>query len=262
MGETVKRVARQRWEDPTSAKSYAARSDALSGGSKQRWLGAIREQAGEPPKRVLDVGTGAGLLALLYAELGHEVTGLDFSSAMLSEAWDRAGRSGLPAEFVQGDAEDLPFETGSFEVVTNRIVLWSLPNPGVAVREWARVLRPGGRLVLFGNHPDAPPPIPLALVRAAFGLRRRVTGAPPYQGFGKKLQRQWASASERLPFHHAPAPKIKALFDAAGLEDTSVVPLAETMEEEQRLLLWKRTVPWHAVVGTKPVRDRTGSRTG
>ncbi|MBA2442543.1 MAG: methyltransferase domain-containing protein [Rubrobacter sp.] len=163
MNETVKRVANERWEDPTSARSYAARSDAVGGEARRRWTEVISEQAGEPPKRVLDVGTGAGLLALLYAGLGHEVTGLDFSGAMLSEARARSGRHGLLAEFVLGDAEALPFESGSFDVVTNRIVIWALPEPGVAVREWARVLAPGGRLVLFGNHPDSPSPLPRAL---------------------------------------------------------------------------------------------------
>ena len=253
---STKQIANERWEDRTSARRYAERSDAIAGDKKRLWLDIIRELAGEAseaevPKRVLDVGTGAGLLALLYAELGHEVTGLDFSRAMLEEARGRARRHGLSVGFVRGDAETLPFEDESFDVVTNRIVIWSLPNPGVAVREWARVLKPGGKLVLFGNHPDAPPPVPLALVRAAFELWRRVTGTPPHRGFGKELQKQWTSASEKLPFHHAPAPKIKALFDATGLEETTIVPLGDRLGEEQRLLFWKRTVPWHAVVGTR-----------
>lgn len=254
--KSTKQIANQRWEDETSARRYAERSDALAGDKKRLWLDIIRELAGEAsesetPRRVLDVGTGAGLLAMLYAELGHEVTGLDFSRAMLEQARARAERHGLAVDFVHGDAEALPFESGSFDVVTNRIVLWSLPNPGVAVREWARVLKPGGKLVLFGNHPDVPPPVPLALIRAAFGLWRRASGAPPYQGFSKSFRKQWRVTSEQLPFHHAPAPKIKALFDAAGLKETSIVSLGERLKEEQKFLFWSRTVPWHAVAGKK-----------
>lgn len=259
--EKTKEIANERWEDKISARRFAERSDALAGERKRLWLDTIRELAGESSekeglKRVLDVGTGAGLLALLYAELGHDVTGLDFSQAMLEEARERAGRHELPADFVQDDAEALPFEDESFDLVTNRIVIWSLPNPGVAVREWARVLKPSGKLVLFGNHPDTLPPIPHAAIRATFELRRRLIGGPRPQGFGKEFRKQWQTASEQLPFHHAPAPKIKALFDAAGLDETDVVSLKDRLAEKQRFLLWNRTVPWHAVVGTKPARER------
>lgn len=258
--EVMKKITNERWEDRTSARRHAERSDALAGQKKRLWLEVIREQAGEAangdPKRVLDVGTGAGLLALLYVELGHEVTGLDFSRAMLEEARGMADRHGFPVDFVCGDAEDLPFEEESFDVVTNRIVIWTLPNSGVAVREWVRVLKPGGKLILFGNHPDTVPPVPHTLIRAIFGLRRRLIGDPRPQGFGSGFQKKWQTASEELPFHHAPAPKIKALFDAAGLERTAIVPLGDRLAEEQQFLLWKRTVPWHAVVGTKAARDR------
>ena len=254
--ETTKKIANERWEDQTSVRRYAERSDAVAGQKKRRWLDVIRERVEKAengtPKRVLDVGTGAGLLALLYAELGHEVTGLDFSQAMLEQARERADRHGLPVDFVRGDAEALPFGDESFDVVTNRIVIWSLPSPGVAVREWARVLKPGGKLVLFGNHPDTVPPVPLALIRAAFRLQRRLTGESRPQGFGKGFQKKWRTASEELPFHHTPAPKIKALFDAAGFEETTIVPLKDKLAEEQRLPLWRRLVPWHAVVGVRP----------
>ena len=132
--EKTKRIANERWEDETSARRYAERSDAVAGEKKRLWLDIIREQAGESPecetpKRVLDVGTGVGLLALLYAELGHEVTGLDFSRAMLEQAQGRAERHGAAVEFVHGDAEDLPFEDGSFDVVTKPDRALVTPQP-------------------------------------------------------------------------------------------------------------------------------------
>lgn len=252
MSEAAKRVANERWEDRTSARRYAERSDALAGEKKQAWLDVIREQVGEERKRVLDVGTGAGLLALLYAELGHEVTGLDFSEVMLEEARQRSERTGLPAEFVRGDGEALPFEDGSFDVVTNRIVIWSLPEPGVAVREWVRGLAPGGRLVLFGNHPDSPSPLPRALIRRARGLQSLLSGRPRAQSFARASQKEWERTVRELPFHHAPPQKIKALFDAAGLAETEITSIGDHIGDRRSSLLWERTVPWHTVTGRKP----------
>jgi len=93
------------------------------------------------------VGTGAGFLALLFAEMGHEVTGVDLSAGMLEKAKHNAEHMGLEVDFFHGDAENLPFEDNSFDLVVNKFLLWTLPQPSCAVREWKRVLKPGGRLL-------------------------------------------------------------------------------------------------------------------
>ncbi len=91
--------------------------------------------------RILDVGTGTGFLALILAELGHDVVGLDISKAMLRVARRKAERKGLNIKFVLGDAENLPFENESFDAVICRHLVWTLPNPNLALAEWARVAR-------------------------------------------------------------------------------------------------------------------------
>lgn len=96
--------------------------------------------------KVLDVGTGAGFLALLFAEMGHEVTGVDLSTGMLEKAKHNAESMGLEVDFFYGDAENLPFEDNSFDLVVNKFLLWTLPQPSYAVWEWKRVLKPGGRV--------------------------------------------------------------------------------------------------------------------
>jgi len=175
---------------------------------------------------------------------------------MLEAARERARRHELPCEFVWRDAEALPFEDGTFDVVTNRIVIWSLPNPGVAVREWARVLAPGGRIFLFGNHPDHEPPRALKeLARIAYEARARVSGGERSFGYGADFGKTWKAAQAGLPFHHAPAPKIKALFDAAGLVETAVVPIGHRIGEKQRTLLKEEVIPWHVVYGEKPEKE-------
>jgi len=99
-------------------------------------------------RRVLDVGCGDGAWALAAARQGAHVVGVDASPAMLAAARARAHEAGLDARFQQADAAALPFGDGSFDVVLAITVLCFVPGAGAALREMARVLAPGGRLVL------------------------------------------------------------------------------------------------------------------
>ncbi|MET8978757.1 class I SAM-dependent methyltransferase [Streptomyces sp. NPDC004539] len=98
------------------------------------------------PSDVLDLGCGTGSLSLLAAERGHRVTGVDGSPAMLALA--RAKLSGYDAGFLLGDAQAPPVGEARFDVVLVRHVLWALPDPARALRNWRGLLRAGGRMVL------------------------------------------------------------------------------------------------------------------
>ncbi len=98
--------------------------------------------------RVLDVGCGDGLLACVAAARGAAVTGIDPDPAMLAAARRRAAGAGLELNLRYGTITHLPFPDGSFDIVTAITVLCFVPEAGAAFREMARMLRPGGRLVL------------------------------------------------------------------------------------------------------------------
>jgi SAM-dependent methyltransferase len=99
-------------------------------------------------KRVLDVGSGDGQYALEAATRGGQVTALDRDQSMLYAAHLRARALGLRLQLHRGDATLLPFPDGSFDVVLAVAVLCLVPDAAQAVREMARALRPGGRLLL------------------------------------------------------------------------------------------------------------------
>jgi ubiquinone biosynthesis O-methyltransferase len=97
---------------------------------------------------VLDAGCGDGALACAAAGRGAQVTGVDPDPTMLAAARSRAAKAGLQATFRDGRVERLPFPDATFDVVVSVTVLCFVPDASAAVREMARVLRPGGRLVL------------------------------------------------------------------------------------------------------------------
>ncbi len=105
-------------------------------------------------ERVLDVATGSGNAALAAARRGCEVVGVDYVPALLERARQRAVSEGVDATFVDGDAEDLPFADGSFDVVTSVFGAMFAPDHERTARELLRVARSGGRIGLVAHTPD------------------------------------------------------------------------------------------------------------
>jgi SAM-dependent methyltransferase len=105
-------------------------------------------------ERVLDVATGSGNAALAAARRGCPVVGLDYVPALLERARLRAAAEGLEAEFVEGDAEALPFEDASFNVVSSVFGAMFAPDQEQAARELTRVCRTGGRIGLVAHTPE------------------------------------------------------------------------------------------------------------
>lgn len=148
----VKRTVRQFWAN--RAEEFDVEPDHVlhSAAQHQAWLALLGRLTDQAPAKILDVGCGTGFLALLYAELGHAVTGIDISPEMIAVARRKAQLQGARAEFRVGDAERIEAMDASFDLVIARHLLWTLPDPARAVNDWLRVLRPHGRLVLIEGH--------------------------------------------------------------------------------------------------------------
>lgn len=133
----------------TAASTFDTEPDhgLTSPSVRAAWARRLREWIPDDGVDVLDVGCGTGSLALVLAEQGHLVTGVDLSPTMVEHA--RRKLADHPAAVLLGDAADPPVHGRRFDVVLCRHLLWTLPNPVATVRRWAGMLRPGGQLVLI-----------------------------------------------------------------------------------------------------------------
>lgn len=135
--EEFKRFEAEGWG--RKAESYASLTGALTARVVEPLLDAAGVGSGD---RVLDVASGPGYVAASALDRGADPVGIDIAEGMVALA--RRDNPGI--EFLVADAEDLPFEPAGFDVVAANFVLNHLPRPERAAAEFARVLRPGGRV--------------------------------------------------------------------------------------------------------------------
>jgi ubiquinone/menaquinone biosynthesis C-methylase UbiE len=148
-------------------------------------------------KALLDVGCGDGNLALELARRGAIVMGLDADPAMIASARRRGDIQGTPPQFIEGDADRLPFEDATFDLVVAVTLLCFVRDAERAIAEMGRVLKPGGRLVIgeLGRW-------------NLWAAHRRIRG---WTG-----NRTWRAAT----FHTAR--ELRVLVNAVGLEVTEI----------------------------------------
>jgi SAM-dependent methyltransferase len=144
--EEIKARTRQTW----AAGNY----DAVATGIWSVGERIVKAVAVRPGERVLDVAAGTGNAAIRAASAGGTVTALDLTPEMFVAGRRRAAEAGVDVTWVEGDAEALPFEDESFDVVLSTFGVMFAPRHAVAARELARVVRRGGRIGVATWAPD------------------------------------------------------------------------------------------------------------
>jgi SAM-dependent methyltransferase len=107
-----------------------------------------------PGQRLLDVACGTGVVAVTAARRGAKVSGLDLSPVLLERAQHNASVAAVDIDFIEGDAEALPYPDGSFDVVVSQYGHIFAPRPAVVLKEMLRVLKKGGRLAFSTWPPE------------------------------------------------------------------------------------------------------------
>jgi SAM-dependent methyltransferase len=242
----LKRIFKKGWNIPARVQNYTRQSAEFSEGETSvEWQNALRAAlAAHTRRRILDVGTGPGFFACLYSQMGHHATGLDFSKRMLAVARKRARDLQVDTEFVFGDAEVPPFANSTFHAISSRHLLFNLPRPGVAVREWVRMLKRGGRLILIGNDHDVQPSEP-RLKRP-----RRLPHHPSWQP-----EPGYVEAVAECPLFRHGSRTLRAIMEAVGLQNIYTID-TKSLENARRQQPHRSGVdhqsPLFILVGEKP----------
>jgi ubiquinone/menaquinone biosynthesis C-methylase UbiE len=170
----------------------------------------------------------------MLAEIGHNVTGVDLSSGMLSVARGKAREMGLNIDFRLGDAMALSEPDAAYDLVVARHVVWTLPDPDRAIGEWLRILRPGGRIQLVEGKwptkvvPNSSPSTALAdMVYSALDILSLFVRAERRARVFKGLYaRKWARVEASLPFNGGPsADQLLELLRAHNVSELKVEPI-------------------------------------
>lgn len=165
------------------------------GAEADAWAQPMRDHLGPAPQRVLELACGTGEVTRLVHDLGHDVTALDFAEPMLAVA--RAKHSGKPRlRFLQADAGRTMEPDASYDAILCRHLVWTLTDPTAAFADWARILRPGGRLLIYDGNWAHPGPGGHWAARA-LALWERLSPDPHYDGAMGELH---AGIMRRLPF--------------------------------------------------------------
>jgi ubiquinone/menaquinone biosynthesis C-methylase UbiE len=244
----LKEDIREYWSERSKTFDLAFGHRIPPGPELNAWAAAVERGLGRAPLKVLELACGTGEVTNVLLSLGHQVTALDFSEAMLAVARRKhAKREGV--HFILADAERTMEPDAGYDAVVCRHLVWTLTEPDQAFADWYRVLKPGGKLLIFDGD-WAKPTLVGRLASFAIGLIDRVTGIDPH--YDGAMSDRHQSIMGRLPFGAGLAvERLAPLIEAAGFEGIEIgshLPIAAAqrrttnLRNRLRTLLYRRFV--------------------
>jgi ubiquinone/menaquinone biosynthesis C-methylase UbiE len=218
---SLKDDIREYWSKRSETFDLSPGHEIFNDEERAGWHMLFRKHLGAGAGRpVLDLASGTGVISHLLNDLGFQVTGLDFSDAMLARARAKAGRREAKIRFIAGDAERTLEADAAYEAVVTRHLVWTLVSPQEAFIEWFRVLKPGGSLLIVDADTGAPRSVKAQVLRSAAKLLARMSPALPRPGMDMEthnriLKQVYFSKGAR-------AERIVNLLRATGFQDVII----------------------------------------
>ncbi|PWV95656.1 methyltransferase family protein [Hoeflea marina] len=192
----LKEDIRDYWSKRSSTFDLAFGHRIPPGPELEAWATTVRVAVGPKPLKVLELACGTGEVTNVLLGLGHEVTALDFSEAMLGVARAKHAGNGR-ARFILADAERTMEPDETYDAVICRHLVWTLTDPEQALADWLRVLKPGGRLLVFDGDWAKPTPVGRVAGLAVRVLESFMGHDPYYDG---AMSQMHGDIMRRLPF--------------------------------------------------------------
>jgi SAM-dependent methyltransferase len=189
----LKRTHRATW----AAGDYAAVAELIDEAPPRDLLAHM---ALRPGHQVLDVATGTGNIAIPAAVAGAQVVGLDLTPELFETARRRADQHAVAVDWIEGDAEQLPFEDESFDRVLSVFGVQFAPRHEIVARELARVCRPGGRIGLVNWTPQGQIGELLKTIGRYMPAPPDYASPPPLWGSEQHVRRLFADSPVELTF--------------------------------------------------------------
>ena len=141
---------RDYWSIRAATYDLSPGHGAMTSAEAWAWLALIRSHLGPGEgRKALDLGCGTGTMSLLLHRMGFQATGLDLTEPMMEPARRKAAEAMAPISFLAADAENTMEPAAAHDAILARNLFWTLPDPEAALRDWFRILRPGGRLMII-----------------------------------------------------------------------------------------------------------------
>jgi len=212
------------WSERAATFDEQPGHEIFSEGERAAWHALFERHLGRGEgRRAVDLACGTAVISHLLDDIGFQVTGIDWAEPMLERARGKARNRARTIRFLLGDAERTMEPDNSADVVTNRHLVWTLVDPPAAFREWFRILKPGGKLlVVDGDFVNPGPLSRLFAALAAWAQRAGLAKTAAHHGPGA-LGETHRSILSRVYFSQgARADEVARLLAQTGFTDIRI----------------------------------------
>jgi ubiquinone/menaquinone biosynthesis C-methylase UbiE len=234
---SVRDEIREFWSERAPTFDQSVGHEIFSEAERHGWHRLIRKHLGEGQGRhALDLASGTGVISHLMHDMGFVVTGADWSEAMLELARAKASKRGASIRFIMRDAENTREPRASYDVITNRHLVWTLVDAPAAFQEWFELLKPGGRLLIVDGN--------MGRKSWVTRLRLRFGGKPGHANLAPGMSERLQRIREQVYFAgEMPADAVVAALLAVGFVDPVV-------DRQLLAIHWaqaRKMPPWRAL---------------